>query len=54
MVALARSTGAIGAKLTGAGGGGSIVALCPGKVAEVAGALAASGYQVIPLADTRD
>ena len=32
MVGIARNAGAIGAKLTGAGGGGSIVALCPGKV----------------------
>jgi hydroxymethylglutaryl-CoA reductase len=49
MVALARSAGAIGAKLTGAGGGGSIVALCPGKVAEVREAFAAAGYRTIAL-----
>ena len=54
MIAIAREAGAIGAKLTGAGGGGSIVALCPGKVPEVAGALEAAGYQVIPLSETRD
>ncbi len=47
MIAIARTAGAMGAKLTGAGGGGSIVALCPGKVEEVAGALAAAGYQII-------
>jgi mevalonate kinase len=39
MVYNAREAGAIGAKTTGAGGGGSILALCPGKVAEVAEAI---------------
>jgi hydroxymethylglutaryl-CoA reductase len=47
MVATAREAGAIGAKLTGAGGGGSIVALCPGKVTEVAAALDASGWSIV-------
>ena len=32
----AREAGAIGSKTTGAGGGGSIIALCPGKAEEVA------------------
>ena len=31
----ARSAGAIGSKITGAGGGGSIIAYCPGKTREV-------------------
>ncbi len=35
MVFSARKTGAMGSKLTGAGGGGSIIAYCPGKVEEV-------------------
>jgi mevalonate kinase len=35
MVFVARKTGAIGSKLTGAGGGGSIIAYCPGKIEEV-------------------
>ncbi|MBM4240092.1 MAG: mevalonate kinase [Euryarchaeota archaeon] len=35
MVYLARSSGALGSKITGAGGGGSIIAYCPGKVSEV-------------------
>lgn len=35
MVYLAREKGALGAKITGAGGGGSIIAYCPGKVDEV-------------------
>lgn len=47
MVGMAREAGAVGAKLTGAGGGGSIVALCPGKVEEVAGALSFAGYEII-------
>ena len=47
MVALAREHGAIGAKLTGAGGGGSIVALCPGVQDAVSSALRDSGYQTI-------
>jgi hydroxymethylglutaryl-CoA reductase len=49
MVAIARDAGAVGAKLTGAGGGGSIVALCPGKVAEVAGALRGAGFDIVYL-----
>jgi len=49
MVTLARQHGALGAKLTGAGGGGSIVALCPGTSAAVSGALQSAGYQTIEL-----
>ena len=49
MVAVARDAGAVGAKLTGAGGGGSIVALCPGKVADVAGALRGAGFDIVYL-----
>jgi len=47
MIAMARQNGAAGAKLTGAGGGGSIVALCPGRVAEVADALRRCGYNTL-------
>jgi len=47
MIGIARSAGAVGAKLTGAGGGGSIVALCPGRESEVARALADAGYLII-------
>lgn len=50
MIHIARSNGAIGAKLTGAGGGGSIVALCPGNENDVAAALQAAGYQIIRMA----
>lgn len=35
MIFNARRSGAIGAKITGAGGGGSIIAFCPGKIDEV-------------------
>ena len=49
MIDIARKNGAIGAKLTGAGGGGSIVALCPGKEKNVAQALQDAGYQIIRL-----
>ena len=35
MIYDSRKTGAMGSKLTGAGGGGSIIALCPGKTEEV-------------------
>ena len=47
MVSIARVAGAVGAKLTGAGGGGSIVALSPGKVEDVAAARASAGYDII-------
>jgi len=47
MVTLARQAGAAGAKLTGAGGGGSIVALCPDGIDAVEQALQQSGYQTL-------
>lgn len=47
MVTLARQAGAAGAKLTGAGGGGAIVALCPGSIDAVENALQQSGYQTL-------
>jgi hydroxymethylglutaryl-CoA reductase len=50
MVDIARSAGAAGAKLTGAGGGGSIVALCPGRAADVERALRSAGYRIVPMA----
>jgi len=43
MVYAARAAGALGAKLTGAGGGGCMVALCPGKEEEVKASLRAVG-----------
>jgi hydroxymethylglutaryl-CoA reductase len=47
MVDIARRNGALGAKLTGAGGGGSIVALCPNTIGDVAHALRSAGYQIV-------
>ena len=47
MVRIARSAGAAGAKLTGAGGGGSVVALCPGNAAAVAQALEDAGFPTL-------
>ena len=47
MIGIARAAGAIGAKLTGAGGGGSIVALCPGAVEDVTSALESAGFRTI-------
>ncbi len=40
MVYTARECGAIGSKITGAGGGGSVIALCPGKTHEVSQGIA--------------
>ncbi len=50
MVSIARAAGAAGAKLTGAGGGGSIVALCPGCIDDVTDALQSSGFRTVDLA----
>lgn len=47
MLAIARGAGALGAKLTGAGGGGSIVALCPGTEDQVRSALHQAGYNTL-------
>lgn len=53
MIAVARGAGAIGAKLTGAGGGGSIVALCPGSEANVSSALEAAGFMTLKLQNNK-
>ena len=47
MIDIARSSGALGAKLTGSGGGGSIIALCPDHQIEVRNSLNRAGYQTI-------
>lgn len=47
MVQIARAAGAAGAKLTGAGGGGSIVAICPGAVDAVSAALESAGFRTL-------
>lgn len=49
MVALARAAGAVGAKMTGGGGGGSMVALCPGRTTEVRETLESAGYHTLDL-----
>lgn len=47
MIDIARKSGAVGAKLTGAGGGGSIVALCPDKSSDVVDALRVAGFRIV-------
>ncbi len=47
LVQIARDHGALGAKLTGGGGGGSMIALCPGTQEEVARAMRQAGFQAI-------
>ena len=54
MIDIARAAGAVGAKLTGAGGGGSIVALCPEETVQVAEALRSRGYRVMDLTTGRE
>jgi hydroxymethylglutaryl-CoA reductase len=50
LVQLARDNGAVGAKLTGGGGGGSVIALCPDGGAQVVRAMQAAGYQAMEVA----
>lgn len=47
LVQIARENGALGAKLTGGGGGGSIIALCPDTAEKVIQAMKAAGYQAM-------
>jgi len=47
MVQLCREHGALGAKLTGGGGGGSIIALAPEHPERIVGALRDAGYQAM-------
>lgn len=47
MVGIARRAGALGAKLTGGGGGGSMVALCPDQPEAVRAALEGAGYRTM-------
>lgn len=47
LVAIARASGALGAKLTGGGGGGSMIALCDGETRPVADAIRAAGYEAV-------
>ncbi len=47
LIQIARENGALGAKLTGGGGGGSMIALCPDNAEKVIRAMNDSGYQAI-------
>lgn len=47
LVQIARNHGALGAKLTGGGGGGSIIALCPEDSGHVARAMREAGYHAL-------
>ncbi len=47
MIHIARTHGAVGAKLTGGGGGGSIIALCPDSADTVVAALATGGFKAL-------
>ncbi|CAE7149520.1 mvaA [Symbiodinium necroappetens] len=47
LIHIARANGALGAKLTGGGGGGSMIALCPDNPDAVAQAMQAAGYETL-------
>ena len=47
MIQIARENGALGAKLTGGGGGGSMIALCPDNAQQVMAAMRDAGYQAM-------
>lgn len=47
LVHAARTAGALGAKLTGGGGGGSMVALCPDNAGAVTQAIERAGYRAL-------
>jgi hydroxymethylglutaryl-CoA reductase len=47
LIDIARSNGALGAKLTGGGGGGAIIALCPDNAEKVANAMKRAGYKAL-------
>jgi hydroxymethylglutaryl-CoA reductase len=54
IVGIARSAGAAGAKLTGAGGGGAVVVLCPDATETVTAALTSAGIVSLTLTGNRD
>jgi hydroxymethylglutaryl-CoA reductase len=47
LIQVARENGALGAKLTGGGGGGSMIALCPDNADTVIEAMRGAGYQAM-------
>jgi hydroxymethylglutaryl-CoA reductase len=49
LVDLSREHGALGAKLTGGGGGGSIIAICDGDTTAVVNAIRGAGYQALAI-----
>ena len=49
LVDISRENGALGAKLTGGGGGGSIIAICEGDTSSVVNAIRAAGFQAVPV-----
>jgi hydroxymethylglutaryl-CoA reductase len=49
LVDIARENGALGAKLTGGGGGGSIIAICDGDTEAVVSAIRMAGFQAMPV-----
>jgi hydroxymethylglutaryl-CoA reductase len=49
LVDIARENGALGAKLTGGGGGGSIVAISDGQTDRIVAAIRGAGYQAVPV-----
>lgn len=49
MIHIARQNGAVGAKLTGGGGGGSMIALCPDSSGPVKAAIEAAGYSTLAI-----
>ncbi len=46
IIAIARKNDALGAKLTGAGGGGAAIALCPDTIEKVSMAIKKAGYNI--------
>jgi hydroxymethylglutaryl-CoA reductase len=47
LIGIARRAGALGAKLTGGGGGGAMIALCDGNADEVQAAIESRGFQAM-------
>ncbi len=50
LIGIARGAGALGAKLTGGGGGGAMIALCDGDTGRVQQAIERQGFRAIALA----
>ncbi len=49
LIGIARGAGALGAKLTGGGGGGAVIALCEGNADEVQAAMERRGFQAMTI-----